>query len=257
MQIRIELLTRRHRLAASPFSVRKSISCFKTMLMPEKIGDFSPSPRAAERPSSKLSTIGNQPLEERAVGVFDRLLFLARSALLVILEIGLAAQGQIAKPIEIRLQTAIGSVDRRTAIGSGGARPRSAPGLPGCRSVLGVFGYWNFSHVLRMAIKVMSSFCGCEPTKLRSIIDQSRDHRRRALRVRWRERDWTIRSKPNSSPFRVERFGHSVGVKNQAIVALERDSEIARYPIEHASAVNSQRPFRGASSASRFESRRW
>ncbi len=46
----------------------------------------------------------DQALEERAVGVFDRLLFLAGGALLEVIEIGLAAQGEIAKTIEIGLQ---------------------------------------------------------------------------------------------------------------------------------------------------------
>ena len=73
--------------------------------MPEKIGDFSPS--LARGGKAKLEVIDDrdEALEERAVGVFDRLFFLARGALLVILEIGLAAQGEIAKAIEIGLQT--------------------------------------------------------------------------------------------------------------------------------------------------------
>ena len=41
-------------------------------------------------------------------------------------------------------------------------------------------------------------------------------------------------------PVRVERFGDAVGVKDQAIVAFERDRKVAGYPIEHVSAVNAE-----------------
>src|SRR5262249_7530382 len=37
----------------------------------------------------------------------------------------------------------------------------------------------------------------------------------------------------------VKRFGHTVGVENETIVAVERYREIDSKPIEHASAVNS------------------
>ena len=137
------------------------------MLMPEKIGDFSPSARAAERPSSKLSTIAKQPLEQRAVGVLDRLFFLARGALLVILEIGLAAQGEIAKAIEIRLQTCRRIVVCRCDVSaSSDSTAWLSPSPSGLSFAV------RFFHVLRMAIKVMSSFCGCEPTKLSQLVDQ-------------------------------------------------------------------------------------
>ena len=120
--------------------------------------------RAAERPSSKLSRIGDKPLEERAVGVFDRLFFLARGAFLEILEVGLAAQGQIAKAIEIGLQAGVGSSSSRRPSVSAPAsdldrRRRFASGLRGVQLL-------DFSHVLRMAIKVMSSFCGCAPDEI-------------------------------------------------------------------------------------------
>ena len=46
----------------------------------------------------------DEALEEGAVGVFDRLFLLAGGALLVVIEIGLAAQREIAETIEISLQ---------------------------------------------------------------------------------------------------------------------------------------------------------
>ena len=117
------------------------------------------------RPSSKLSTIGNEPLEQRAVGVLDRVLFLARGAFFVILEIGLAAQREIAKAIEIGLQTfAIGSSSAASSVGDVVRRCR--PSRLVCLGVL--FQLLGFFHVLRIAIKVMSSFCGCAPTKFRT-----------------------------------------------------------------------------------------
>ena len=92
-------------------------------------------------------------------------------------------------------------------------------------------------HVLRMAIKVMSSCCGCEPMKSRTSS----------------VRRFTIAGAPSvraglnglHHPFRaefialrVERFGDAVGVKDQAIIAFQLDGKIARYPIEHVSTVN-------------------
>jgi len=40
--------------------------------------------------------------------------------------------------------------------------------------------------------------------------------------------------------FRVDRFRHSIGIEDQAIVALERDGDIAGEPIEDVSTVNSE-----------------
>ena len=104
VQIRIELLTLgvdRLRGRCRPGN-RSAVSgpCSSR----HKIGEFSPSLFAAARPSSKLSTIGNQALEERAVGVLDRVLFFAGGAFFVSFEVGLAAQGEIAKTVEIGLQ---------------------------------------------------------------------------------------------------------------------------------------------------------
>ena len=45
--------------------------------------------------------------------------------------------------------------------------------------------------------------------------------------------------KPEFISVGIERFRDAVGIKNQAIIALERDSEIGGKPIEHISAVNS------------------
>jgi len=36
----------------------------------------------------------------------------------------------------------------------------------------------------------------------------------------------------------IQRFGHSIGVEDEAIISLERDNEIARHPIEDATTVN-------------------
>jgi len=36
----------------------------------------------------------------------------------------------------------------------------------------------------------------------------------------------------------IERFGHAIGVKDEAIVAFEGHGKIAGYPIEHVPAVN-------------------
>src|SRR5438094_2924787 len=41
-------------------------------------------------------------------------------------------------------------------------------------------------------------------------------------------------------PFRIERFRHAVGVKDEAIIAIERHAEISSKPIKHISAVNSK-----------------
>ncbi len=46
----------------------------------------------------------DEALEEGAVGVFDRLFLLAGGALLVVIEIGLTAQREVAETIEISLQ---------------------------------------------------------------------------------------------------------------------------------------------------------
>ncbi len=78
-----------------------------------------------------------------------------------------------------------------------------------------------------MAIKVMSSFCGLDPAKFRTSSIK---------RV-------TIACAPLGALARIdcdhsfdaefvsiviERFSHSIRIENQAIVALERDGEVAR-----------------------------
>ncbi len=61
--------------------------------MPENTGEFSPSRTGGFETEFKIVYDWNEPLQERAVGVFDRFLFFAGSALLVILEIGLSCAG--------------------------------------------------------------------------------------------------------------------------------------------------------------------
>ena len=125
-------------------------------------------------------------LEQPRVGELDPLFFFAGATLFVILEVGLAAERQIPKAIEIGLHTRHGII----AVFSRSRRR--------CRSC-GRVGIVGFLHVLRMAIKVMSSFCGCEPTKLRrSSITRViiADAPLPALACT----AWMVRSKPNSVP---------------------------------------------------------
>jgi hypothetical protein len=53
----------------------------------------------------KVVDDADQPLEERVVRVFDRVLALARGAFFLVFEIGLGSQRKIAKAIKIPLQT--------------------------------------------------------------------------------------------------------------------------------------------------------
>src|SRR4030095_7747922 len=46
---------------------------------------------------------------------------------------------------------------------------------------------------------------------------------------------------PKFVPLRVERFGDAVSVKNQAILALERQREVRRPSLEYMSSLNSKR----------------
>src|SRR5207244_5235235 len=57
------------------------------------------------KPELEIVGDGDQPLEQVAIGIFDGFVFLAGASLLVVLEIGLTAHGQIAEAIEISLQT--------------------------------------------------------------------------------------------------------------------------------------------------------
>src|SRR5207244_8969524 len=109
--------------------------------------------------------------------IFDGFVFLAGASLLVVLEIGLTAHGQIAEAIEIGLQPGnfifgfrfFGWRSNRRLVGNRSCR--SSPPLLGLAQlgafVLFLFGHGNFLHVFRIAITVMSSFCGCAPTKFR------------------------------------------------------------------------------------------
>src|SRR5205807_3535619 len=134
----------------------------------------------------------DQLFEERAVGVFDRLVLLAGGAFFVILEVGLAAQSEIAKTIEIRLQIVVFVFLRGNLLRFGLWLGRAA--------LVPRFSDRNFSHVLRIAIKVMSSFCGCDPTKVRSS-SMIRAIRAGAPSGALACMHWIMRSKPNSSPF--------------------------------------------------------
>src|SRR5438067_2015986 len=70
------------------------------------------------------------------------------------------------------------------------------------------------------------------------LVDQTRDYSRRATRRAGANGlDNAVKAKFISVC--VERFGHSIRVEKQAIVLFQRESEVARYPIEHASTVNS------------------
>src|SRR5207244_4354159 len=146
----------------------------------------------------------DEPLEQILVCVLDRVVFLSRAPLLVILKVGLAAHGEVAKPIEIGLQTShwifgLGLVNRRRDRGRRfGRRCRSFLWVVGFIRVF-EFGYRNLFHVLRMAIKVMSSFCGCEPTKFRKS-SIKRVTIAEAPFIALARTDSIVRSMPNSSP---------------------------------------------------------
>src|ERR1700732_1700380 len=155
---------------------------------------------AARGGKAKLKIIDNcdEPLEQRSVGVLDRFFLFACVTLFVILEVGLAAQRQVAKAIKIGLQTG------HRILGPGLLyirRSRAAQFGRRCRSlscvVRSVFG--NLSHVLRMAIRVMSSFCGCDPTKLRRS-SISRATMAWAPLPALARTDCMVRSMPNSFP---------------------------------------------------------
>ena len=103
VQVRIELLAGRVDRLESVFG-QKIHQLFQDHAHAGKHGRvlaFAPGRFEAEL---EVIDDGDEPLEERAVGVLDRFLFLARGAFLVILEVGLAAQRQIAKAVEIGLQ---------------------------------------------------------------------------------------------------------------------------------------------------------
>src|SRR4051812_5001335 len=108
----------------------------------------------------------HQLFEQRRVGILDRVVLFAGTTLFVVLEIGLRAQSEIAKSIEVRLHAGhwIFVIDIRGACK--GSRRLSCNG----GSVIWNFvvSHRNFFHVLRMAIKVMSSCWGYEPAKSRT-----------------------------------------------------------------------------------------
>src|ERR1039457_3513332 len=76
------------------------------------------------------------------------------------------------------------------------------------------------------------------------LVDQTRDHGRCATRRAGANALYhAVKAKFVSVC--VERLGHSVRIEKQAIVPFQRESEVARYPIEHASTVNSHDHSRG------------
>src|SRR2546423_3205431 len=157
VQVRIEFLAGRVDWLKAALG-EKIHELFKDHAHPGKDGRLlALGPRGVE---TELEVVDNsdQFFEERAVGVLDRFVLLPRRSFFVILEVRLTSKREIAKPIEVRLQTLEIVL-----------RLRGFRGLNSRIFLLRVwFSYRNFFHVLRMAIKVMSSFCGCAPTKARS-----------------------------------------------------------------------------------------
>ena len=81
--------------------------------------------------------------------------------------------------------------------------------------------------MLRMATREIADIAG-----------QARDHSLRPLpRAGADGSDHSLRAEFIS--VRIERLGDAVGVKHEAIIAFEGDGNVAGYPIEHVSAVNS------------------
>ena len=76
------------------------------MSMPERIGESAAfAPRGGE---AELEVVEDrdEALEEGGVGVFDRVVLVARGAFAEVVEIGLAAQREVAEAVEIGLQLA-------------------------------------------------------------------------------------------------------------------------------------------------------
>ena len=100
-------------------------------------------------------------------------------------------------------------------------------------------------HVLRMVIKVMSSFCGCAPTKVPHVFDQSRDHGGSALCCARPDRlDHSVDAE--FVPLAIQRLRHAVGVKNQTIVTAPAGSRNRSLSYRTRSRCQFRRPFRGA-----------
>ena len=98
----------------------------------------------------------------------------------------------------------------------------------------------GFLHVLRTTIKVMSSFCGWPPANSGHRRSAARSLPLRSLAARWRglDRDHPFQAKFVSVG--IERFGDAVGVKDQAIVAFERDGKSPVILSNTLSAVNAE-----------------
>src|SRR5690348_6356114 len=106
---------------------------------------------------SQLEVIDNrnQFFEQTLIRVFDRFIFFASTALLVIIKVRLAPHRQITEPVKIGLHAG----EFVLGVGLFGRRAVA--------SLLAIFSYRNFFHVFLIAIKVMSSFWGVGPTKFR------------------------------------------------------------------------------------------
>ena len=123
-----------------------------------KDGGIFPFIAGSGKPQLKIIDNRHEPLEQGTVRIFDGIIALTRGALFVILEICLGPQCQIAKTIQIGLQT------NNWIIGSFSIC-RHASRFVLCRqrwrNLIFFPWFWaGFLHVLRMAITVMSSFCG-------------------------------------------------------------------------------------------------
>src|SRR2546423_7036313 len=107
-----------------------------------------PSTLCRFQPKLEIVDDGDELLEQALVRVVDRLLLVARAALFVILEVGLTAHRQVAKTIEIGLQTG----DRIVAVSlfrSG--RPTRGRGCRSCLLLLLVgLTYSNSFPVFRI-----------------------------------------------------------------------------------------------------------
>src|SRR4051812_48992247 len=132
----------------------------------------------------------DQALKQRAVRVLDRFLFFALTTLFVIFEVGLTAQREIAEAVEVSLET------RQLVL---------LLWLPGdvgsvCHTMFFFVTHWNFLHVLRITIRVMSSFCGVVPTNARRS-SITRLIIAAAPFIALACTDLIMRSGPNSKPF--------------------------------------------------------
>ena len=136
---------------------------------------------------------GHKSIEQRAVRILDRLFLFARGSFFIIIEVRLTAEREIAEAIEIRLQTG-----NRIIVLRFGFRLVKAHGIDGDLRIVRLFLKFLL-HVFRIAIKVMSSFCGCAPTKFRKS-SMTRVTIAFALSPALARTDSIMRSTPYSNP---------------------------------------------------------